>query len=275
MSLFMEQTNVGFRWLTCGRRLFMRNPALLGGMGACMALVITLLSLLPMVGGMFIAFAAPLLLASTYLTIDAVSREKRPVVLHQKALRQSPRELLRVFRDEKRVIPIIVAGMFSMVTALIGRVLIQLIAGSAWTKEWTSLGVVASLELIAALLVACTLYFVVAWTLVYALPLSFLQRRPLFPAMRKSFKASMRLAFGMLVIMGFVLLPLVIAAFISIYSTSLAYLTAFLLGAAVLPLAATSLYCSYRTVFPEPEAAPAGVRPAMHQPGVASRPHMR
>ena len=270
MSRFKEQANVGFRWLTCGRRLFLRNPALLGGMGLCMALLITLLSLLPIIGGMLVAFVAPLLLASAYLTVDVVSKEKRPVVLHKKAFKHSPRELVRVFRDEKRVIPVVVAGLFSMVTALFARVLIQVIAGSAWTKEWTGLSPIASAELVAALLLAVAVFFVAAWALIYALPLTFLQRRPLFPAMRRSFKTSLRLVSSLLVILGFVLLPLLIAAFVAVFSIPAAYFTAFLLGAAVLPLTATSLYCSYRTIFPLPETASAvGVAPV--RPGISTR----
>jgi hypothetical protein len=253
MARFTEQTNVGVRWLTCGRRLFLRNPALLGGMGFCMALLITLLSVLPMVGGMLIASLAPALLASIYLTLDAVSKEKRPEVLHIKALKQSPRELFGVFREEKRVIPVIVACLFTMVTAVLVRVLIQAIAGSAWVKEWTSLGIVPLLEIAAALLVALVVYFVVAWLFVYALPLAFLQRRPLFPAMRRSFKASMHHAFGLLVIFGFLLLPLVVGVAASFAAQWLAYTTALLTGTLVLPMVAASLYCSYRTIFPMQE----------------------
>lgn len=219
-------------------------------MGFCMALLITVLTAVPMVGGMLIAFLAPLLLASTYLTLDIVSKDKRPAVLHAKALKRSPRELFCVFREEKRIIPIIVACLFSMVMAVLVRVLIQIIAGGAWVKEWTELGMASSVDVLAALLAAIFLYFVVAWSLVYALPLAFLQRRPLFPAMRRSFKTSFRLAFGLMVILGFLLLPLLVGAIISVFSMPAAYVAALVLSVIVLPVTAASLYCSYRTVFP-------------------------
>jgi hypothetical protein len=266
MSRFTEQTHVAFRWLTCGRRLFLRNPWLLGGMGFCVALLAAALAAIPFVGGVLIAFLAPILLASAYFAIEHVSKQnmERTVILPRKAIKQAPRELFGVFRDEKRVVPIIVACLFSMVAALLASILLRVVAGSAWVKDWSSLSPLQAAEVSAALLLAISVYFVAAWPLVYALPLTFMQRRPLFPAMRRSFKTSMRHAYGLLVILGFLLLPLILGAMAALVSPWFGYAAALITATAVLPIAAASFYCSYRTIFPQDSAKPAGTRAVQH-----------
>jgi hypothetical protein len=257
MSRFRKHTELGFRWLTCGWRLFLRNPWLLGGMGFCAAALISALALIPFLGGLLIALVAALLLASAYLAIDNVSRQKMslPASLRLVAVKQSPRELISVFRNEQRVFPTVVTGLYSMVAALLIGVLVRLMAGSAWAKDWTSLGFVALSGVLAAWLLALCIYFLLAWSLIYALPLAFLQQEPLVPAIGRSFKTAARHAFGLSVVLGFLLVPILVGAIASLVSAWAAHALAFLVGAVVLPITAASLYCSYRTVFPQREAA--------------------
>lgn len=253
MSRLTGQANLGLRWLTCGRRIFVRNPWLLGGMGLWVVLLMAALTWVPFVGSMLVAFLAPLLLAGFYLALDAVTRQKmsRPVLLHKRAFKQSPRELFSVFREERNVVPAIVAALYCTVGALLANVLIQVIAGSHWTKSWVSLSGVSLGWVIAATFLALVIYFMLSWPLIYGLPLAFLQRQPLFPAMRRSVKASVRNLFGLLVIFVVLLLPVIAGALASLISMWLAYVLALLIGAITLPMVAASLYCSYRTVFPQ------------------------
>jgi hypothetical protein len=257
MSKIIGQTGLGFRWLTCGRRVFLRNPWLLGGMGLWIVLSIAALAWIPFVGSMVIAFLTPLFLGSVYLAIDAVTQQKmsRPVLLYKRAIKQSLPELGAVFRDERHVVPAVVAALYCVIGVLIANVLIQMVAGGHWAKEWGSLGAVPLAWVVAAVVLAFLVYFLLAWPLVYGLPLTFLRRQPLFPAMRRSLKASLRNALALSVIFLFLMLPIVVGALVSLVSVELGYVVGLLLGVAVLPMTMASLYCSYRTVFPQDDAA--------------------
>ena len=76
MTPLKKNAALGVRWLTCGWRLFERNPWLFVGMGLCCEVLIGVLALIPLLHGPMIALVAPMLLASAYLTIDSVVRQK-------------------------------------------------------------------------------------------------------------------------------------------------------------------------------------------------------
>jgi hypothetical protein len=266
MSRLTGQLNLGLRWLTCGRRIFFRNPMLLGGMGLWVVSITAILTWVPFVGGMLIAFLAPLLLGGFYLVINGVTQQRmsRPVLLYKRAIKQSLRDLFCVFREEKRVVPAVVAALYCTVGALLASVLVQFTAGGNWAKEWTSLGTASLWGVIAVGVGVLVIYFLLAWPMVYGLPLAFLEHQPLFPAMRRSVKAVMRHIFGLLVILGFMLLPILAAIAASFISMWLAYGVALLLGTVMVPIVMAGLYCSFRTVFPQKENLNQPVRARQH-----------
>jgi hypothetical protein len=240
--------------------LFARNPWLLGSMGLCCAVLISVLKLIPVIGSLLVALVAPILLASTYLAIDRVARLKMalPARLRSVAIKQSPRELIGVFRDEKRMVPAIVTAIFTVTVALVVNIVIEFVAGAAWSQPLTSLGAVPLVTVLVLTLLALIVYAWVAAALIYALPLAFLQNEALIPAVARSLTVSRNNVGALMVILGLGLAPYLlgaIASYVSIWATVLIWILA---GAVMLPLVATSLYCSYRTVLPVREAQPTG-----------------
>ena len=175
--------------MTCGWRLFRRHPWALGGMGFFGSVLITGLTLVPLVGRPVVALLAPIFLASAYLAIEALMRQKiqLPLSLRLTVFKQSPRELVSVFRNEERVIPMLLVGLYSLTVALVVDALALLINGSAWGKPWASLDVIPLLAVLATALFVLAIYFLLAASLIYTLPLVFLQDQPLIPAAARSF----------------------------------------------------------------------------------------
>ena len=253
MRRLKKHMTLGFRWLRCGWRLFLLNPWLFAPMGFLCALMVSVLALIPLAGNLLIALLAPMLLTSATLSIDIVSRHKiaLPAELRRAAVEQSPRELLKIFRDEERLLPVIATGLYSMAIALMIGILAQLVAGDAWVNRWSHLEPGALLGVFATVLLAIVLYFGLAASLAYALPLAFLRDEPLFPAILRSFKTGVHYAGGLLVILPLLLLaPALLGGFASYVSFWIANLLWLVAGSIVLPLTATSLYCSYRSLFP-------------------------
>jgi len=258
MSRLTRHAALGRRWLACGWRLLRRNPWLLGGMGACAALLLVALSAIPLLGGPLIALTAPAFLASFMLAIDRVGKLNMPLpkVLRRAALRESPRALFTVFRHERRLLPITVVSLASMAVSLLTNMLVWLIAGSAWSRSWASLDARGMLAVAAAVLIALTVYFLLAAALVYALPRTFLRDKPLVPEIVRSLKAGLHYATALAVVLGIVPLIMLVAVALSPLSLLVAYVVALVLYASALPLVACALYCSYRSVYqPRPPVA--------------------
>jgi hypothetical protein len=254
---FGKQMEIGMRWLSCGWRLFLRNPWQLSGMGLTAAVGVGALMLVPLVGTLLIALLAPALLGSAYLAADALARQKMalPRELRLPAFTHAPREFLRVFGNEAWVMPTIVACFYSMAVALLVSILVRAIAGNAWVAGWSDLAVGPLLAVLGAGLLALLVYALLAASLVYALPLAFLQDEPLLPALGRSLKASVGQLFALLAVFGLLLAALLftaIAAQLSIWVAILAWLIA---GTVALPVVVAALYCSYRTMFTVREAA--------------------
>lgn len=243
---------LGIRWLRCGWRLFLRNPWLLGGMGITAAVLIGALSLIPLLGGLLLAFIAPVLLASAYLAIDAVSKQGMalPAVLRLAAFKRSPKELVRIFYDEEHLLPVAVAAVYSLAVALLISLVAQFVAGAAWSARWTSLDPVALFGVLTVALFTLLGYAVLAASLIYALPLAFLQDEPLVPALRRSLRAVARTASAHLAVLVLLLVPYLLGALLAQVSPASAVLVRMLAAAAILPLVTCSLYCAYRTLFP-------------------------
>lgn len=258
MPRLIRNTRIGASWIACGWRLFRRNPWLLGGMGACASLLLMLLWAIPFMGAPLVALLAPTLLASFYLAIDRVSQLSHalPAILRVPAIKQSPRELFRVFYDERRIVPMVVVSLYSVFLGLVVSITVRLIAGADWNTSFTDLSARGWLSVSAAMALALALYFLLAASLVYALPRTFLRGKPLFPEMQRSIRAGVHYLSALAVVLGALLLPIVVGALTSLVSVWIAYVAAFVTGALALPLTACGLYCSYRTVYrPKPPIA--------------------
>jgi hypothetical protein len=260
---FKSQTELGLRWLNCGWRLFVRNPALLGGMGLCGAALVSVLSFVPIFSAPLIGLFMPFLLGSVYLTIDTLIRQKALKPSAPKiGLRQAPKALLSVVHDENRLVTVSIAGLYALFVALIVSIVGSFFAGRALDGGLAGLSGGEILGFVVAKLIGLFVYFWLAGSLVYALPLTFFHKEPLIPAIGRSLRTSLRYAYALAVVLALLLLPAVIGGIAGAASLFAGYLAGFLVGVVVLPVTATSLYCSYRTIFPPPEA----VRPRMQPP---------
>lgn len=252
----IKQFAIGVRWIRCGWRLFLRNPWQLGGMGFVCAVIIILVDSIPLFGGSFTAFLGPIFLASAYLAADDASMRKTgiPPSSRMVALTHSPRALLSAFDNEKRVMPVFAVCAYSMVVVVFLNILAHLLTNGVWPAEnWVDLGVGMLLGNLGAVLLMLVLHLLLVAPIVYALPLAFFQQERLIPALVRSLRMSFRHVFALLVILsllpGLYLLG-VLAALSSVWASYLVWLV---MGTVVLPLAVTSAYCSYRTVFPRKE----------------------
>ena len=251
MQRISKHLRIGWRWLTGGWRLFMRNPWLLGGMGLTTAILVAVLTLIPLLGGLLVALLAPIWLASAYLAIDDVRKMPMalPVSLRTPALKQSPWQLVAVFRNHAHALPMAVACLFSAAAVLLTNLPVQILAGNAWVADWSSLERVSQAGVLVTMLLVIALYAVVAAALIYALPLAFLRDEPLIPALRQSLRASRHFAVALSVLLGVLIVPFLVGAMVSLFSPWAGYLVSLLISTAVFPVIAASLYCSYRDIF--------------------------
>lgn len=252
MQRLKKRLEIGLRWLTCGGRLFARNPWLLGGMGFSSAVLISLLALVPVVNDLLVALVAPILLGSAYLAIDTVSRQKMPLPpgLRMTVIKRSPIELVSIFRKGSRIMQTIVAIFYSLTAVLLINLAVRLIAGSSWVSPWLNLEWLPLLGVLAIFVLVLALYLVLAMTLIFTLPLVFLQNRHPISAFGDSIKASFRHFFSVSMVLGLLLAPIFLGRLGSFLSYWVTYLVWVVVGTVVLPIVAASLYCSYRTLFP-------------------------
>ena len=251
MQRIYKHLGIGLSWIIGGWGLYMRNPWTLGGMGVSTAILIGVISPIPLVGALLVALLAPILLASAYLSIDGVYKQKMllPVSLRQPALQQSPRRLIEVLRNETRLLTIMVACCYSLVVVLLINLLVRLLLGEAWVTNWSNLDQASYFAVLAAAMLIFALYIVLGASLIYALPLAFLQHEPLIPSIIRSLKASRRFVVALLVMLGLLLMPVLVGAIVSILSLWASYIVIVILDAVVFPVVAASLYCSYRNIF--------------------------
>ena len=251
MERFRKHLRIGRRWLLNGWQLFLRNPWLLGGMGLTAAVVLGALELIPLLGGLLIALAAPVMLASVCLSLDAIYRQKMilPAELRLPALKQSPRQLLLVFRNEERILPVAAMSVLSVSVVLLIHLLVRLVAGEAWVANWSNLDYLTLSGMLVLALIVFVLYVLLAASLIYAIPITFCRNEPLVPALRQSLKASRHFTFALLLLLGALLLPFLLGAIAASLSQWAGYLMWLVIASITLPVVSASLYCSYHDIF--------------------------
>jgi membrane-anchored glycerophosphoryl diester phosphodiesterase (GDPDase) len=209
------------------------------------------LALIPLFGGVFMALLAPIFLSSSFISFDFFARQQIPLPakLRGDAIKQAPRALLSVFREERHLIPVVVVCLYAMIVALVAKTLGWGIADRAWTLPWSELEPAAFAWFVLALLVMAVFFLLASASLVYALPLAFIQHTPLFPAMGRSFRKATHYAAAMLTVFSVLLVPFLLGAIVSIASVWLGYVVGFVAAGVALAVLAASLFCSYRMIF--------------------------
>lgn len=251
MARFWKHLRIGRRWLLNGWQLFMRNPWLLGGMGLTAAVVLGVLELIPLLGGLLIALVAPVMLSSVYLSLDTIFRHNKilPAELRLPALKQSPLQLLHVFRNEERVLPMVAASVLGISVVLLIHLLVRLVVGEAWVANWSNLNHLTLFGMLAVSLLIFVFYVLLAASLIYALPLTFLRDEPLASSLRQSLKASRHFMVALLLLLGVLLLPFLLSAIAASLSLWAGYLLWIVIGSVTLPVVAAALFCSYLDIF--------------------------
>lgn len=244
---------LGLRWVRCGWRLYSRNPWLLTGMGLTAATLLVLLATVPLVGGLLVGLIAPVLLAGGYVAVDEVARQQKSVPPGQRlaVLKRSPLGLVRGLHEPERAIALMLVALCCMAGSLALHLAVWLIAGSAWNMAWSSLGVLSLAAVLAALVVAVAGALLLAASLIYALPLALLGEEGLGTAVVLSLRASRYHAAGLAAPLLLGLIPVLVYGATQPYSSFAAPLAGILVAGFLLPLVTTSLYCSYRSLFPE------------------------
>lgn len=251
MGRVKRHVDLGLRWIRCGWRLFRRNPWQLGGMGFCCAALAVGLIQIPLIGGPLLGLLAPTAVAAFYIAIEEVSKQKikLPQALRLFAIKQAPRELLNVARDERHLMQVLVMGLYGMIVVVLADILTWFVAGTALVSPLASLSISALLAVAIATLLRFAIYALVAASLVFTLPLALLQNQALVPAVIESARRAWEYGIALSVIVGLWLVPLILGALISFYATWLGYLVGLLTAIFILPISLCSLYCGYRTMF--------------------------
>lgn len=254
-----RHSKLGFRWIRCGWRLFLRNPWLLGGMGMCCSAAAAVIVQVPLVGSPFLGLLAPTAIASFYLAVDGISRQKTklPAALRFVAVKQSPREFMNVAREDHRLMQVLVMGLYSLVVVVLTDILVWFVAGTVLASPLGGLTFAGLVGVGFATLLRLAIYLLLAASLVYTLPLALLQNQALVPALLDSIRRALHYGIALLVIVLLLLAPLFFGAIVSFYSKFAGYLVGFVAGVIALPVSVCGLYCSYRTVFPDAEPAQA------------------
>lgn len=246
-----KHAELGLRWMRCGWRLFLRNPWLLGGMGFCCSAVGTVLAQAPLIGRPLLGLLAPSAVASFYIAIEGISRQKikLPPALRASALRQSPREFLNVARVERQLMQVLLLGLCGFVVVVLADILAWLVAGTNVAVPLSSLSLSALFGVAVANLLRLAIYLLFAASLVFALPHALLQKQSLAPALVDSLRQSMKYAVALLAIMALLLAPLLLGTVASLDSRWLGLAIGFGIGGFALPISLCSFYCGYRTIF--------------------------
>lgn len=256
MRRLKRHTELGLRWTRCGWRLFRRNPWLLAGMGFICSAVAVAIGQVPLAGGPFLGLLAPTAAASFYIAVDGISKQKMklPPALRFTAIKQSPREFMNVARKENWLMQVLVMGVYSLVVVVLTDILIWSIAGTALANPLAGLSLPALAGVAIVILLRFAIYLLLAASLVFTVPLGLLQNQALVPAMVDSLRRALHYGIALVAVLALLLVPVLLGIAASFYATWLGYLFGLVAGAAALPIAACSLYCSYRTVFPLAES---------------------
>lgn len=235
----------GWLWINHGYRLIMRNPLFALGLAMLAALGMYLTLLIPVVGILLAIMLMPILLAG-YMRVC------RALEFHQKV------ELSYLFEGlEKRTSQLISLGGLMIAGMIIISIVITLVGGSALStllenyqasedpQVLVEVMLAAGSGVALSLMLGLTLLFVLMLALQFAPMLVFFDGVAPFAALKASLAGSLRN------IIPFTVYSLILQLF-----AILASFIPFDLGLLVLlPLGMTSMYVSYRDIFPTPEAS--------------------
>lgn len=236
----------GWIWVKQGYQLIMRNPLLAISLALAGALVMLAALYIPLLGPLVALLLLPVLLAG-YMRVCRALEENEEIELQQ---------LFAGF--EKHAVRLVSLGGFTILGMLIASMVMMLIGGEALTKLLEGFQPTNDPQMLVdamltagsgvafSLMAGFALMFVLMLALQYAPMLVFFSGMPPFAALRASLSGSLR---NLMPYTVYSLIMQVIALALGILPFGVGLIV-------LLPLGLTSLYVSYRNIFPFPGEIP-------------------
>ncbi|MDH3562865.1 MAG: hypothetical protein OEN49_05650 [Gammaproteobacteria bacterium] len=234
-----------------------------------------LLTLIPFMGHLLLILISPMLVASVYwgrvqepqgppapATIQPVSFQS----VLQAWIVQPAQELMRIFTHEDKMFGAVLLGIVTLGLVVLVKIIGYLFIGGSMVSGLTAAqsGFTQVTTLLGMVLVAA-LSVLLAMGLLYSVPLTVLGNRQPLDAITESFTTCRENAKTLLaLVLPFFLVYLVIMmAFAK--SVWLGYLLLISVGFLALPLFIAAIYCSYHTLYPPEISSSSPVFPAPHE----------
>lgn len=236
----------GWLWVKHGYQLIMRNPLLAISLALACALVMLATLYIPLLGPLVALLLLPVLLAG-YMRICRALEENEEIELQQ---------LFAGF--EKHAVRLVSLGGFTILGMLVASMAMMLIGGEALAKLLEGFQAANDPQMLVdamwaagsgvalSLMTGFTLMFVLMLALQYAPTLVFFSGMPPLAALRASLSGSLRN-----------IIPYTVYSLIMQVAALVLGILPFGIGLIILlPLGFTSLYVSYRNIFPFPGEIP-------------------
>jgi hypothetical protein len=250
----------GKTWIACGRRLVLKQKLLWYGMTLVYLLLGFVLKLIPFMGDLLLILITPMLLAGVVWG-RAQKNHAEPVpkpkpsspaqALLQAWIAQPAQELMRIFTQEDKMFAAVLLGIVTLGLAMTVKIIGYLLIGGSMLSGLAAsqMGTGQITTLLGMVLVA-GLSVLLAMGLIYSVPLTVLGNRQPLAAISQSFSACRNNASALLALTVPFFLVYVVILVAYAKSHWLGYLLLVSVGFLALPLFVAAVYCSYHTLFP-------------------------
>jgi len=223
----------GVSWISCGFRIFMKNPGVWVVLAIILLGIAVVLSFIPIVGPLALSLISPVL-GGGLLYAARESDQGRDMDIAQ---------MFQGFREKGKLTPLLSLGGIALLAGIVSAVIAGVVVGGAMMTVMgpqgqfnPNAGMPISVLLAALLMLAIQL--LVAMALFYATPLVMLKDTRPGEAIRASFNGCLSN-----------ILPLFVFGLIYFLLAILASLPFFLGWLVLLPASVGMVYCSYRDLF--------------------------
>ena len=247
-------------WMACGARLVLSEKSLWFGMTLVYFVFGFLLTLIPFMGHLLLILVSPMLIASVFWgRAQGTQGPPTPVMVQpvsfqgvfQAWIAQPAQELMRIFAQEDKMFSAVLLGIVTLGLVVLVKIIGYLFIGGSMVAGLAAAqtGLTQITTLFGMLLVA-GLSVLLAMGLLYSVPLTVLGNRQPLDAIAESFATCRENARTQLaLVLPFLIIALIImVAFAK--SVWLGYLLLVSVGFLALPLFIAAIYCSYRTLYP-------------------------
>jgi hypothetical protein len=247
-------------WIVCGARLVLAQKSLWFGMTLVYFILGFLLTLIPFMGHLLLILVSPMLLAGVFWgraqesqgpPVPAMAQSVTVQTVLQTWIAQPAQELMRIFTQEDKMFGAVLLGIVTLGLVILVKIIGYLFIGGSMVSGLTAAqsGFTQITTLLGMVLVA-GLSVLLAMGLLYSVPLTVLGNRQPLDAITESFTACRENARTQLaLVLPFFLIYLVVmVAFAK--SVWLGYLLLIGVGFLALPLFIAAVYCSYLTLYP-------------------------